>query len=821
MAKYLVVVESPAKAKTINKFLGSNYVVRASYGHVRDLPKSDLGVDIENDFNPKYVNLRDSAKAIKELKAVADKVQTVLVASDPDREGEAIGWHVAEILKKSKKDLDIRRIVFNEITKKSVTEATKHPRDIDSNLVNAQQARRVLDRLVGYKISPLLNWSIRKGLSAGRVQSVAVRMVCDRESEIRAFVPVEYWSLEAELLTQEAKSLTARLNRFRGEKAEIGSRDQMLDVLKALKVNAVSGEEPGAVVIHGIESIVPFSVKSVEKKEVRRRPYAPFITSTLQQEASRKLGFTPRRTMIIAQQLYEGLDLGPDGTDGLITYMRTDSTRLADDALQDVRAYITQNYQPPYLPESANRYVTKKDAQDAHEAIRPTVVSRTPEAMAKYLSDEQLKLYTLIWKRFVACQMSPAVLDQTTVDIEAGEAEFRATGSVMKFPGFTILYNEDKDDTNGESDADKLLPEVRERETLSARELKPEQHFTKPPPRYSEASLIRALEEQGIGRPSTYAPTINTILERGYVDRVQGRLRPTELGEEVNALLVKLFEDILDYGFTARLEADLDHVEEGTREWHELIREFYVPFEKDLTAAQKRMIAERVGDDAVCPKCGGEIELREGFFGPYLACKKKDCDGKISLKAKTVAEPTDEICDKCGGQMVIRSGRFGKFLACSNYPTCKNTFNLDKNGNKVASAAKEEPIKTDQKCPDCGGMLLIRKSRAGEPFYGCSKYPKCKFTKPMEVDVPCPKCGGELVRKLAKRRRFIGCGNYPKCDFTVFGQIDKESACPKCGHDWTVVQRPKDKPATRNCPVPECGFEEEVSEEKVEAAAEE
>ncbi|MFA6241214.1 MAG: type I DNA topoisomerase [Candidatus Hydrogenedentales bacterium] len=800
MEKCLVVVESPAKAKTINRFLGNKYVVRASYGHVRDLPKNDLGVDIDNNFQPKYVTLKDSQKAVKALLEAASKVDLILLASDPDREGEAIGWHVAELLKKSKKP--VQRIVFNEITKRSVREATQHPRELDLNLVNAQQARRVLDRLVGYKISPLLQWTMKKGLSAGRVQSVAVRMVCEREAEIRAFVTVEYWTLDALLETERNTTFTARLAKIRGEKAEIGNEAQIKDIL-----NRLEG--------------VPFQVSSVEKKEVRRRPYPPFITSSLQQEASRKLGFSPRKTMVLAQQLYEGLELGPDGHDGLITYMRTDSTRIAAEALEEVRTYIRDNHPPAMLPEKPNFYATKKGAQDAHEAIRPTVPSRTPEKVAAYLDAEQLKLYTLIWMRFVASQMAPAVLDQTTVDIEAGEFGFRASGSVMKFPGFTSLYEETQEDkTNGKDgeEASGLLPELNQNDKLAVQDLKPEQHFTKPPPRFSEASLIRALEENGIGRPSTFAPTINTIMDRGYVEREKGRLTPTELGERVNEALVRDFPDILDISFTAQLEADLDHVEEGTREWHDLIRDFYVSFAKDLTSAQNRVIKERLGEDAACPKCGGTLEVAEGFFGLYMRCATfPKCDGRVSLKRTEAAEPTDEICDKCGSPMVIRAGRFGKFMACSTYPTCKNTHNVDKQGNKIDAPPKEPPKETDQKCPTCGSMILIRRSRMGEEFYGCSAYPKCKFTRPMELGLTCPRagCGGNLVPKLANRRRFIGCDKYPACDFTAFGKIDKAVACEKCGNPWTTVIKSKSKPTVRKCPVPACAFEVELPGEDV------
>jgi len=793
MTKYLVVVESPAKARTINKFLGQNYLVKASNGHVRDLPKRDLGVDVENNFQPTYVVLRDSSKAIKALKEAARNADHILLASDPDREGEAIGWHVAEILKPAKKPVE--RIVFNEITKRSVLEAAKHPRTIDANLVNAQQARRVLDRLVGYKLSPLLNWLVRRGLSAGRVQSVGVRMICDREAEIRAFVPQEYWTLDVDLATRAGGFFTARLSRIRGEKAEVPNKEAM---------DCILGDLEGA----------GYRVAGIDRKEVKRRPSPPFITSTLQQEASRRLQFSPRKTMRIAQHLYEGVALGAEGSVGLITYMRTDSTRLAREALDDVRAYISGHFEPAMLPEKPNFYKSKKGAQEAHEAIRPTAAARTPESVKEYLDRDQLRLYTLIWQRFVACQMAPAVFDQTTIDVEAKDYVFRATEQVMKFPGFIKLYEESRDE-DAEANGENALPKVAEGEELDARELRPEQHFTKPPPRYTEATLIRALEENGIGRPSTYAPIMNTIVsERGYAQRVNGRLEPTELGERVNALLVREFPDILDISFTAQLEERLDEVAEGNREWHALLRDFYDSFAKDLHQAKHRMVKEIAGDDAKCPKCGGELEVCEGRFGLFLRCVNyPDCDGRVSIR-KTQAEPTNEVCEKCGAPMVIRTGRFGRFMACSRYPECKNTYNIDENGNKIPAQPREEPVKTDLKCPKCGSPLVIRRSRTGEQFYGCEAYPKCRYTRPMELGLKCPRpgCDGNLVRKRVKGRRFIGCDRYPDCDFMVFGEIDKDTPCPRCGNPWTVVKKRRNKPSVRECPVPGCGYSEEIEE---------
>ena len=798
MAKYLVIVESPAKARTINKFLGSSYLVRASNGHVRDLPKSELGVDVDNDFSPKYVQMREASKAVKSIREAAKKSDKVLLASDPDREGEAIGWHVANLLKRENKPIE--RIVFNAITKRSVVEAAKHPRPIDENLVNAQQARRILDRLVGYKLSPFLQWSVQKGLSAGRVQSVAVRMVCEREQEIRDFVVEEYWTLDATLATEKEQLFTARLNRVAGEKPEIGNEEAAQAIVTDLADAA-------------------YKVVSVERKEAKRRPYPPFITSSLQQEASRRLRFSPRKTMRLAQQLYEGIELGSEGAVGVITYMRTDSTRLEPEALNDVRDYIAANFEPPMLPEKPNFYRGKKDSQDAHEAIRPTSAGRTPDSIRQYLNNDQYRLYLLIWQRFVACQMTPAVFDKTTVDVEAKQYTFRANGSIMKFPGFTKLYEETRDDDtagNGQNDSDRRLPELRQDQPVDARALLPEQHFTKPPARYSEASLIRALEENGIGRPSTYAPTINTIMDRGYVDRDSGRLKPTALGEQTNKILLEHFPDVLDLGFTARLEDDLDHVEEGQREWHSLVKGFWDAFSKDLAAAQQRIVEEVIGEDNACPKCGKPMEVREGRFGLFVACQDyPECKTTRRIQRKAAVQETDEVCEQCGAKMVIRQGRFGPFMSCSAYPECRNTFSLDKNGNKIIRPPKEPPKKTEQKCPECGGYLLIRKSRAGDEFYGCENYPKCKFTKPKEIGLKCPRpdCDGELVSKVARRRRFVGCSKHPECDFAVFGQLDRDTPCPKCGHAWTYTTKQRNKPRKRCCPMPDCEYEEELPEE--------
>jgi DNA topoisomerase-1 len=804
MAKYLVVVESPAKAKTINKFLGSNFSVKACFGAVRDLPKSQLGVDVDNNFEPKYVVLREerTRKALKEIKERAAKVDKVYIASDPDREGEAIAWHVAEILKNFKKTADIpsSRVVFNEITKENVKNAIKNPREIDFNLVDAQQARRVVDRLVGYKISPLLGWVVRKGLSAGRVQSVTTRMVVEREEEIRKFVPEEYWSIEANLKTIRDYTFTTRLHSRNGNSVAVGKEGQIASEADANQVlEAVKAGE--------------FKVTSVVRKETRRRPSPPFITSSLQQDASRKLGMTPARTMAIAQQLYQGLDIGEGGQVGLITYMRTDSLRLSNEAIDSARSYIGSTFEPAMMPEKPNFYKNKKDAQDAHEAIRPSSAHYTPEKMAKFLDENQLKLYTLIWKRFIASQMNPAILDQTTIDIENGDYVFRATGSIMKFPGFTKLYEVSEEDKDPDGDKDKLLPEINEGEAATLNNLFPDQHFTKPPPRFSEASLVRAMEENGIGRPSTYAATIKTIIDRMYVEKEKGRLVPTELGETVNEWLITHFPDILNIDFTAKLEVMLDNVEEGSQEWHALVGEFNSPFEKDLKGTEERMVAELVGADPRCPECDSPAILKQSWFGMYMGCTKEDCKGVIRIQ-RTPPEPTDEICDRCQAPMVIRSGRYGKFIACSTYPKCDFVINLDKEGNKLPP--KEPPKKTDEECPDCKkGMLLIRKSRRGEEFFGCEKYPKCRYTRPMPLELSCPKddCDGDLDHLRMGRRRAIGCA---KCEEKWFGQVDKDHACSACGNSWTLVRKPRGKPKVHACPKPTCAHEDEIPEEKEE-----
>jgi DNA topoisomerase-1 len=742
--KSLVIVESPAKARTIKKYLGAGYTVKASVGHVMDLPKSKLGVDVENGFEPEYVVLRDKKKVITEIRDAAMMVEKIYLAPDPDREGEAIAWHIAEQVKDI--NPNIQRVLFNEITRKGITEALKHPTVLNTNKTDAQQARRILDRLVGYEISPILWAKVRRGLSAGRVQSVAVRMVCDREVEIGAFKPEEYWTVDCDCHVAEPPPFTARILRWKGDKAEPTTQEQAEEIAAELR----AGEA---------------RVASVEKKERRRRPQPPFITSKLQQEAARKLRFSAKKTMALAQRLYEGMEMGEEGPLGLITYMRTDSTRISDDALTEARDFIAQRYGKEYLPAEPVVYKTSKSAQDAHEAIRPTSMEMPPEKMAQLIKHDEaadlIKLYTLIWNRFVACQMEPAVYDQTTVDITRGQATLRATGQIMKFAGYTAVYMEqDSDDEEAAkaAETDKLLPPMVEGDLVTLDEIRPEQHFTQPPPRFTEASLVKELEEKGIGRPSTYAAILSTIVDRGYVDRRERRFFPTELGTLVNQLLVESFPEIVDAGFTALMEQDLDKVEDGERDWRELLGVFYKPFSADLIKAKEHMRdvkREEIATEYVCEKCGKPMVIKWGRNGSFLACQgypecrntkeiQRGLDGKIEIVPEAT---TDEVCENCAAPMVVKRGRFGSFLACSRYPECKTT----------------KPISLGVTCPreDCGGFLTEKRSRRGKNFYGCSNYSKkgCDFVawdKP--IPEPCPDCGAKfLVKKETRAGTTVKC----------------------------------------------------------------
>jgi DNA topoisomerase-1 len=672
LSKILVIVESPAKAKTITKFLGRKYFVKASMGHVRDLPKSQFGVDVKNGFTPKYITIRGKGDTIKELRSAVKKADQVLIASDPDREGEAIAWHIQKILEVGE-DKPCR-IEFNEITKPAVQKAVNEPRMIDYKRVNAQQTRRILDRLVGYNLSPLLWRKVKKGLSAGRVQSVAVRLICDREEEIDAFVPEEYWTLTALFAKTGYSPFEGKLSIYKNKKIEIKSSEQIKEILDRLK---------GA----------HYIVSKITRKEKIRRPAPPFITSTLQQEAYRKLNFTARKTMIIAQQLYEGLDLGSEGTSGLVTYIRTDSIRVSEVARQEAQNYIKERFGAQYIGKETSKAPDKGKIQDAHEAIRPTSIKREPEQIKAYLTADQYKLYKLIWSRYLASLMSPALFDTTSVDITAGDYIFRASGSILKFPGFMKVYIESSDD--GKNDEEKLLPELTEGEVVEARSLQPKQHFTQPPPRYTDATLVKTLEEKGIGRPSTYAPIVETIIKRGYIVRENKQLYPTELGSIVIDLLKKHFKDIIDIEFTAGMEASLDKIEEGDLDWVKVLEEFYEPFMKTLETAEKEI---------------GHVQVSD--------------------------EVTDEICELCGRNMVKKFGRFGKFLACPGFPECRNTKPL------------LEP--TGVKCPRCEGELVIRRSKKGRKFFGCNQYPNCDFvTWDQPSTTKCPQCGDLMVEKKA------------------------------------------------------------------------
>ncbi len=757
MAKKLLIVESPAKAKTIGKYLGKDFSVKASVGHVKDLPVSKLGVDLEKEFEPTYEVIKGKKKVIDELKKAAEGAEAVFLATDPDREGEAIAWHIAEEIrgkakpKKSKKaaasTTPVHRVLFHEITKRSVQEALKNPLELNQKLFEAQQARRVLDRLVGYQISPLLWDKVQRGLSAGRVQSVAVRLICEREEEISKFKSEEYWSIETRLEGSNPPIFSAKLLAQAGKKLEISNQAEADGLKTALEKSS-------------------FLLKEILRKERRRNPYPPFITSTLQQDASRKLGFTAKKTMMLAQRLYEGVELGGDAV-GLITYMRTDSTRLSPDALNQVREYIAKQYGKEFLPDQANIYKTKKAAQDAHEAIRPTSTEYDPESVKQYLEPDQYKLYDLIWKRFVACQMNPAIYDQTTFNITAADYELRATGSVVKFAGFLSVYQESRDEGAAaeEDDEQKTLPNLKEGESLKLHEILPEQHFTQPPPRFTEASLVKELEEKGIGRPSTYAAILSTIQDKKYASKDAGRFHPTELGKVVNKLLVENFPEILNVTFTAQMENELDEVEEGNLAWTKALSDFYTPFEKTLAHAKVKM---------------------------------------KNLKKQEIA--TEFTCEKCGKPMVIKWGRHGEFMACSGYPECKSTKEIARGeGGKIMP--QEQPT-TDEVCEKCSAPMVVKRGRFGS-FLACSKYPECKSTKAIPIGVNCPECSSALSERRSKRGKvFYGCTGYPKCTFALWDKPINET-CPQCNAKYLVVKYSKKDGEKIKCASKECGYEKE------------
>ncbi len=746
--KSLLIVESPTKVNTLSKFLGEEFAIKASIGHVKDLPRNELGVDIENNLAPTYVVIEGKEKVLKELKKAAQIADKVFLGPDPDREGEAIAWHIAEELNSTVDK--VLRVEFNEITEKAVTEAIQKPRKIDMNLVDAQQARRILDRLVGYKLSPLLWRKVRRGLSAGRVQSVALRLVVDREKEIEAFRSEEYWSITVTFEGKEPPPFDARLSQINGEKADIKNDEQAKSIVSDLEGKS-------------------FTIKKIEKKKRRRAPAPPFITSTLQQEASRRLKFTAKKTMLIAQQLYEGIELGGEGSVGLITYMRTDSVRVASEAQQEARALIRGEFGRDYLPQKPTVYKSKKSAQEAHEAIRPTSVIRVPQSIKNYVTRDQYSLYKLIWNRFIASQMHSALLEQTSFEIAAEKYLFRATGTVIQFPGFMKLYTESGD--NG-ADEEGVLPPLSEGDLLNTIEVMPRQHFTQPPSRFSEATLVRELEAKGIGRPSTYATILSTIQDRKYTEKFEGRFKPTELGVLVSDLLVNRFSDVMDYNFTAKMENNLDKIEEGGLKWVDIVMDFYKPFDKDLEEAMK--ILGRV--------------------------KPKDI-------------PTEQQCEKCGRPMVIKWGRHGRFIACTGFPECKNTMPLE-NQHPEQRTQNSYMEQTDEKCEKCGSPMILKSGRFGR-FLACSKYPKCKKTKPLGIGIQCPEDGGEIVEKRTKKGKlFFSCGNYPKCKFaTWYRPLNK--SCPECGASVLVEKRTK-KGNFIACLKKECKYKEEIQETPAE-----
>jgi len=736
MLKGLVVVESPAKVKTLQKFLGRDYDIKASVGHIKDLPEDELGVDLEKDFQPNYVTISGKGKIIRELKKASKGVKNIYLGPDPDREGEAIAWHIAEEIGDGNKN--IYRVLFNEITQRAVLDALRHPGKLQQSKYEAQQARRILDRLVGYQVSPILWEKVRRGLSAGRVQSVAVRIICDREREIQNFVSEEYWSLTATLKGKGSTiSFDAKLTKWKGKKVKMAKEAEAMAIQKALET-------------------VPYSVLKIVQQEKQRHPFPPFITSRLQQEAFRKLSFPAQKTMRIAQKLYEGVDLGEMGMVGLITYMRTDSVRISTEAIQQVRGWIKERFGDAYLPPKPNVYKSRRGAQEAHEAIRPTSIEFEPDQVGTFLDKDQRALYKLIWDRFVASQMPSAVFLQTTTEIKADDAIFIATGSVPVFQGFMALYMEGEDNREN-GDQENALPPLSEKEVLELLGLTPKQHFTQPPYRFSEATLIKELEERGIGRPSTYAAILSTIKEKGYVRLEKGKFSPTELGLVVNDLLVVNFPDIFDIEFTAQMEENLDKIEEGQRDWVEILKEFYLPFRKDLEMA------------------------------------------KVSMRdVKREMIPTDATCERCGSKMVKRWGKRGYFLACSSYPKCRYTREVEGN--------EENQVETEAKCAKCGGPMVVKNGKFGR-FLACSNYPTCKFTQPLDTGVRCPQegCDGIMVeRRTRKGRTFYSCTNYPGCTYALWDKPIPEK-CPQCGFPFLVEKQGKGGGAKR-CPKKECGY---------------
>ena len=779
MSKNLVIVESPAKAKTISRYLGKDFQVKASVGHVKDLPKSKLGVNIENNFEPEFKVIPGKEKVIREIKKAAKSADRVYLAADPDREGEAICYHLASEINGKK----LYRIMFNEITERAIKEAVKNPGDINENLVHAQFARRILDRIVGYKISPLLWEKVRRGLSAGRVQTVALKLIVEREREIRNFKPKEYWTFVANLKSKANELIKARAYKFdNGKKFKVDNEKDARKIEKSVK-----GSE--------------FVVINKKSKKVKEKPLPPFITSKLQQDAYNRFKFTAKKTMRIAQKLYEGVEIGKHGRVGLITYMRTDSTRISNDALNAVRKFIEKEIGEKYLPSKPNVFKKSNAAQDAHEAIRPTNVVLKPAEIKEFLTNDEFKLYELIWKRFVASQMKPAEYEVTEYEIKSSNVIFLARGNVLLFDGFLKIYRSFSKEDNGDS----LLPELKEGDVLNLESLEVTQKFTQPPSRYTEGSLIRTLEEKGIGRPSTYATIVSTIQNREYVIKEEGKFKPTPIGEVVLDLLVESFSDIFDYKYTAKMEEDLDKIERGEIDWISQLKKFYENFHKLLEKAKVEMkdIKKEVEyTDEICEKCGGRMVIKWGRFGRFLACENyPECKNTRELNGKEENGEEDLTCPKCGKKLVLKSGRYGKFYACSGYPECKYT-------QPIRSGKVGEEKILDEKCPVCGSNLVEKYGRYGK-FIACSNYPKCNYIKKNTIGVKCPVegCGGEIIMRKGKRGKvFYGCSNYPKCNFVSWDKpLNKK--CPKCGSPYLLEKKTK-KMIKIYCPNKDCDYEE-------------
>jgi len=792
MPKNLLIVESPAKARTIKKYLGPDFIIMASVGHVKDLPVKKLGVDIGNGFKPEYATIKGKGKVLKALRDAGKNAKAVYLAPDPDREGEAIAWHIANELKKGKHETF--RVLFNELTAKAIREAVASPQELNQDKFEAQQARRILDRLVGYQLSPLLWTRVKRGLSAGRVQSVAVKMICDREREIHAFEIQEYWSLTAHLKSTEPPPFKSRLSKYRGKKVDLKNEEQVQKT-----ISEITGKD--------------FKVEKVTKKQKKKPPPPPFITSFLQQEAHGKLRFTAKKTMSIAQNLYEGVDLGGRGQIGLITYMRTDSFRLSNDAISEARDYIRKTFGKEYLPSKPNYFRSRKGAQEAHEAIRPTSTEFEPEVVKSYLTKDQRALYTLIWKRFIACQMNPAILDQTQAEIEVGKAVFRASGSVVVFKGFTTLYQKESNASEADKNGDTQLPPLKKGQLLNLIKLEPAQHFTQPPPRYTEATLIKALEENGIGRPSTYAAILANINSRDYVNVEKRRFKPTELGFLVTDLLVGSFPDILNTSFTAQLESNLDRIEQGEVKWTTVMEDFYRSFQKDLEKADQEMKGE-VPTDISCPKCNRPMVIKSGKNGLFLACTgypeckstgnfSRDDNGKIIMEQTPDVGKEEEPCEKCGLPMIVKSGKFGPFLACSGYPECRNTRDI-----KSKDSVDQGVELTNAKCEVCGARMVVKRGHSGQRFLACENYPKCTHTESISTNVLCPNesCKGTLVEKASKKgRKFYACNQYPECRFAMWDE-PFDDVCPECGTRVLGVKTPKDDAPILACRKKGCGF---------------